>query len=163
MQEKKGQEQETVRLLSHQEEAGAEGEARVGAVEEGGEREAAACEGRARHLLGWNPDPHTAPGTVIYIAGPMTRLPDLNHPAFHETAARLRRLYPQARVINPAENPQLGSWEEMMRTCLSQVCLATQVVLLDGWHSSRGARLEMHVARELRIPIYPPLYVASLK
>ena len=38
---------------------------------------------------------------TIYIAGPMTGLPDLNFPTFHTEAARLRSLGHE--VINPAE------------------------------------------------------------
>src|SRR5690606_26470176 len=37
----------------------------------------------------------------IYIAGPMTGLPDLNFPAFHAEAARLRSR--GVDVVNPAE------------------------------------------------------------
>ena len=40
----------------------------------------------------------------IYCAGPMTGLPELNFPAFHAEAARLRAF--GYEVINPAEiNP----------------------------------------------------------
>ncbi|MCY1527250.1 hypothetical protein D9M68_623110 [compost metagenome] len=38
----------------------------------------------------------------IYLAGPMTGLPEFNYPAFHAEAARLRALGYQ--VENPAEN-----------------------------------------------------------
>jgi hypothetical protein len=40
----------------------------------------------------------------IYLSGPMTGLPDLNFPAFHAEAARLRAL--GYDVINPAELPE---------------------------------------------------------
>ena len=38
----------------------------------------------------------------IYLAGPMTGLPEFNYPAFHAEAARLRQL--GYHVENPAEN-----------------------------------------------------------
>jgi uncharacterized protein DUF4406 len=88
----------------------------------------------------------------FYLAGPMSGLPDFNYPAFSKTAAALR-----ARgftVINPAENPrQGGSWAEYMRDSLVMVSGADAVALLPGWEASKGARLEVHCARELGMPV----------
>jgi hypothetical protein len=43
----------------------------------------------------------------IYLSGPMTGLPDYNHPAFRAEAKRLRAL--GYTVVNPAEiNPDPG-------------------------------------------------------
>lgn len=50
----------------------------------------------------------------LYIAGPMTGLPDLDFPAFHEAAAKLRAQGHE--VINPAEinaDPTMG-WSTCM-------------------------------------------------
>lgn len=84
-----------------------------------------------------------------YIAGPMTGLPDFNFPAFHEAAARLR-----ARgdtVLNPAENPDppCKSWVGYMRMAIAQLVQCDAVFLLPGWRDSRGARLEVEIARQL--------------
>ena len=48
--------------------------------------------------------------TRIYLAGPMSGLPELNYPAFHAKAAELRAA--GHHVENPAENPAppCGSW-----------------------------------------------------
>lgn len=85
----------------------------------------------------------------IYLAGPMTGLPDLNFPAFHAEAKRLRAL--GHVVINPAEiNPDpSSSWAECMRKDIPQLATCDTVALLDGWTASRGARLEHHIAFEL--------------
>ena len=50
-----------------------------------------------------------------YISGPMTGLPDLNFPAFHEAAAYLRAK--GFDVINPAEHDQSPGleWHEYLR------------------------------------------------
>jgi len=89
----------------------------------------------------------------IYIAGPMTGLPELNFPAFHAAAAHLRALGHDA--VNPAEinlDPTAG-WVTCMRQDLAQLVTCDAIFLLDGHQNSRGARLELHVARELGLMV----------
>ncbi len=85
----------------------------------------------------------------IYIAGPMTGLPELNFPAFHAEAVWLRAMGHQ--VVNPAEiNADLGAkWEDCMRADIAQLVTCDGIHLLAGWERSRGAKLEHHIAREL--------------
>lgn len=85
----------------------------------------------------------------IYLAGPMTGLPNLNFPAFHAEAARLRALGHD--VVNPAEiNPDhTMAWEACMRKDIAVLVTCDTVAMLDGWQHSRGARLEHHIAMEL--------------
>lgn len=89
----------------------------------------------------------------VYLAGPMSGLPDFNYPAFHEAAGRLRAT--GLHVENPAENPvpACGSWEAYMRMAIPQMLTCDAVALLPGWQKSRGARLEAHVAGELGLRI----------
>lgn len=89
----------------------------------------------------------------IYISGPMTGLQELNFPAFHEAAAELRAA--GCQVINPAEHDeQLGKqWHEYLRNDIRLLMDCTHVVLLPGWENSKGARLEVHIARELGMTI----------
>lgn len=93
---------------------------------------------------------------TIYIAGPMTGLPDLNFPAFHVRAAELRALGHE--VINPAEiNPDKGmSWRECMRTDIAALVFCDAIDLLPGWQDSRGATLEHHIAERLGLEIHLP-------
>lgn len=98
----------------------------------------------------------------IYIAGPMTGLADLNFPAFHAEAARLRALGHE--VINPAEiNPdQHMSWQECMRTDIAALVFCDAIQLLPGWEKSKGAALEHHIAERLGLLIYlPPVELPS--
>lgn len=85
----------------------------------------------------------------IYLAGPMTGLPDLNFPAFHAEAARLRGL--GYDVVNPAElNPNHGaSWEDCMRVDIPALLTCGTIALLPGWVDSRGASLEAYIAEKL--------------
>ena len=94
------------------------------------------------------------PERAVYLSGPMTGLPDFNRAAFHAAAAALRE---QGHVvINPAE-VDLGSdatWSDYMRIHLAEIARrVTQVFVLPGWESSRGAQLEVHVARALGLTV----------
>lgn len=93
----------------------------------------------------------------FYIAGPMTGLPDLNFPAFYAMAAELRALGHE--VINPAEvNPDhTMSWVECMRRDIAELVKCDAVRILPGWHSSRGAMLELHIANQLGLQVHFPI------
>lgn len=85
----------------------------------------------------------------IYLAGPMSGLPDFNYPAFHAAAAKLRALGHE--VLNPAENPvpPCGTWQGYMRLALAQLVQCECIVLLPGWSDSRGALVERELAQTL--------------
>lgn len=91
----------------------------------------------------------------IYIAGPMTGLPDFNYPAFNTAAERLRAL--GFDVENPAENPEphCGSWLGYMRMAIRQLAQCDGVALLPGWQESRGARIEHQLATQLGLTVVP--------
>lgn len=89
----------------------------------------------------------------IYLAGPMTGLPEFNYPLFHAAAARLRAL--GHTVLNPAENPvpPCGSWQGYMRMALAQLVQCERIVLLPGWTESRGALIERKLAQVLGMEV----------
>lgn len=89
----------------------------------------------------------------IYLAGPMTGYEGLNFPAFHAEAARLRAL--GFDVVNPAEinvDPQ-ANWHACMRADIAQLVTCEEIHMLPGWQSSRGAMLELYLARSLEMEI----------
>lgn len=99
--------------------------------------------------------PTTRP-TRLYIAGPMTGLPDFNRPAFHAAAAQLRAA--GYEVVNPAELDSThpiadpggyGAWGRYMRRDIPHLVKCDALALLPGWTESKGARLEAHIAQEL--------------
>ena len=89
----------------------------------------------------------------IYIAGPMTGLPEFNYPAFNAAAAALRKQ--GYTVFNPAENPvpPCGTWQGYMRMALAQLVQCDAIVLLPGWTDSRGALIERKLAQDLGMQI----------
>ena len=91
----------------------------------------------------------------IYLAGPMTGLPDHNFPAFHAAAKRLTTA--GWEVCNPAENfggrtdlPR----EQYLRADVAMLVQCEAIALLPGWEDSRGAQLEYLIARELNLAIF---------
>ncbi len=84
---------------------------------------------------------------LVYLSGPMTGLPGYNTPEFHRCTARLREL--GFDVLNPAETA--GGATHLPRATymyidVAYVQAADAVVVMDGWRSSKGAKLEMIVA-----------------
>lgn len=89
----------------------------------------------------------------LYIAGPMSGLPEWNYPAFHAAEAELRAAGHE--VLNPASNPEQDCWEGYMRAAIGQVIQAEAIAFLPGSGNSRGALIEMRLARELDMQVKP--------
>lgn len=95
--------------------------------------------------------------TKIYIAGPMTGLPEFNYPAFHEAEEWLRKF--EYEPLNPARleshidlkvnlsGDELWAW--YMRRAIEMLIQAEEICLLSGWNASKGARLEQRIAAAL--------------
>jgi hypothetical protein len=89
----------------------------------------------------------------VYIAGPMTGLPDLNFPAFNVEAARLRA--EGLTVINPAEHGIVegADWGDYLRHDIAGLVTCERIHLLPGWAKSKGANLEVLSALVLGIEV----------
>lgn len=89
----------------------------------------------------------------LYVAGPMAGLPEFNYPAFFAAEKRLQKY--GYDTFNPArtEGREDWSWADYMRVGIADVLASDGVAVLPGWESSRGARLEVHVAVELGLPV----------
>lgn len=85
----------------------------------------------------------------IYLAGPMTGLPEFNYPAFHAAAKELRDAGHE--VENPAEStlPEGSTWQEYMKDGISRLLHCDAIHLLPGWEASRGAMAEFIVAQAI--------------
>ncbi len=90
---------------------------------------------------------------IAYLSGPMTGYPLHNYPAVREAREQLRA--EGFTVLCPAEAGVVEgwTWSQYLRRDLVLVAMADAIVTLRGWMDSKGARLELHVARELGMPI----------
>jgi hypothetical protein len=89
----------------------------------------------------------------VYIAGPMTGLPDYNYPAFAAAsdalaAAGYEPVSPAGELIDGWE------WHHYLRRALQQMLTCEGVALLPGWELSRGARIEKRLAHDLCMPVW---------
>lgn len=87
--------------------------------------------------------------TKLYLCGPMTGIEQHNHPRFNQAAFELRTWGFQ--VFNPAENglPHDAPWATHMRVDIVQLMQCEAVATLPGLENSKGAQLELHIARQL--------------
>ena len=92
----------------------------------------------------------------IYISGPMTGIADDNKPAFNRAAAKLRAMGHSCE--NPAEHPSGLSYREYLAIDLAYICHKADalVILQEAW-ASKGAAVELALAKALALPIYHQL------
>ena len=93
---------------------------------------------------------------TYYIAGPMSGRPENNYPAFRAMEQFLRSNGVR-NIKNPvaiADGDMNRAYDYFIREGLKMVTQSNAMVMLDGWESSRGARLEFHTALVLGFPIF---------
>lgn len=113
----------------------------------------------------------------FYIAGPMTGIPQFNFPAFYLAATRLALFDKEHDFVSPAEldfeesrtaaelnatgDPVLyedmtgETWGDLLARDVKLIADEVDgVVVLPGWETSRGARLEAFVASTASKPVY---------
>ncbi|BEJ50761.1 hypothetical protein Ri1_33600 [Aeromonas dhakensis] len=91
-------------------------------------------------------------GVKVYVAGPMTGLPEFNQPAFFAAEAHLKSL--GAQVMNPAILPDGWSHEAYMRIAIPMLMECEAVAFLPGWQQSKGARQEFTRAHAFGMDLY---------
>lgn len=101
---------------------------------------------------------------VVYIAGPMSGFDQHNFPAFD--AARDYLVACGHRAISPADITRNSGvacttdgistpeqYAAFMRLDIAALLTVDAVVVLRGWQRSRGAKLEVHIAQTLGLPV----------
>ena len=93
-------------------------------------------------------------GAICYLSGPMSGLHEMNRPFFNHVQNLILSTFKIKVVINPARQSHDLTWQETMVIDLEDIrSKATCIVLLPGWHLSKGAKLEVHLAISLGIPL----------
>lgn len=96
----------------------------------------------------------------FYLSGPMSGYPEFNFPAFEEAAEELRETYRlQVRsahevIHDDGGKPGTLTWEEYIKADLDILLKCQNIILLQGWHKSQGARVELHTALSVGMGIY---------
>lgn len=113
----------------------------------------------------------------VYLAGPMSGIPQFNIPAFESAAARLRKSGYEVIVPHeldnssglgleklkaskegaPEDHEKLGAtWGDLLARDVKIIADegVQAVVVLKGWQKSRGARLEVFVALLCGLPVF---------
>ena len=88
----------------------------------------------------------------IYISGPMTGIPEFNYPEFE----RVKNLIGE-RAISPHcihKNETDLSWRGYMKRNIKALLECDEIVMLEGWENSKGAKLERLIAESLEFKIY---------
>jgi hypothetical protein len=84
----------------------------------------------------------------LYIAGPISGVPDHNEPAFSRAEQRLSD--------NPITHVGVGGttpWAEYVKFDLHVMLDCDGIAVLPDWEESRGASLEVYVAQQLAMPV----------
>lgn len=93
---------------------------------------------------------------IVYISGPITHAPNGNRELFSEASKQIRNK--GYFVRNPHEFcsfiPRHSEWEVYMRRCVQQLMDCTDILMLPNYHTSKGALIELELARALGIKIH---------
>lgn len=93
---------------------------------------------------------------IVYISGPITNAPNGNRELFAEASRQVKSM--GYFVRNPhdfcAYIPENSDWSIYMRRCVQQLMDCTDILMLPNYHTSKGALIELELARALGIKIH---------
>lgn len=84
----------------------------------------------------------------------MTGYPDHNFPAFRAAAAKLQGAGYEVTDPSSFEDNEGNSWADCLKRDIPELLKCDGVAVLYGWHNSKGAQLEIHVADALGMPYW---------
>lgn len=96
---------------------------------------------------------------IFYLSGPMTGLPDFNYPYFTKVAKRLRGFGLNVRSPHEVKPPPdsvaaADHWKWYMDRCMESMTGCNAIILLRGWPSSAGAKIELDRALQEKWTVY---------
>jgi hypothetical protein len=106
---------------------------------------------------------------LVYLSGKVTGVPGNNILKFRAAERLIRETLGctsmQVWVCVPHDLPDDHdkSWPSYMRECLKALATCTVMYVLDDWKQSRGALVEMFIAKVLNIPVYQVETFTKLK
>jgi hypothetical protein len=89
----------------------------------------------------------------------MTGIVDKNRYAFYQAARKLKTL--GYRIVNPWDLGQSSkmTWEDFLRRDIGAMMKTCNgVATLEGWKKSKGASLEVYIAKALKWPVHTVAY-----
>jgi hypothetical protein len=94
----------------------------------------------------------------VYISGPITGIQSNNIHAFRDAEEKIRSMGMIPVVPHDffeGVDTQNFVWEDYMKTCIKELMNCDAVVTIDGWNESRGAQIEVDLARKLGYEVLP--------
>lgn len=91
----------------------------------------------------------------IYIAGRITgRKIETAYKQFEDAELTLNQWGEE--IVNPMRLPHDHdkSWKAYMVECITELVKCDAIYMLKGWNKSKGARLELHLAKKLNLKIF---------
>lgn len=84
-------------------------------------------------------------GKKVYLSGQITE--KKNYKGLFAFTEELVKLCDALQIFNPASQiPDSLGYEEAMKRCVAALAEYEAIVMLPGWHTSKGARLEHDIA-----------------
>lgn len=90
---------------------------------------------------------------MAYISGKMTGIKDFNKPKFDKAKKHLEKQ--GYEVISPADLGEINGyeWSDYMKVDVAAMMMCDIVFLLDDWKLSKGAKIEVEIAKNLGIQV----------
>lgn len=94
----------------------------------------------------------------VYISGKITGL-DINDAKALFNGAEEMLTEQGKNAINPFKIAPFGnagrpSWADYMRADIIELCKCDSIYMLHNWEDSKGARMELDIARKLNLNVY---------